>query len=239
MFQTGQPLISSQQQLEQLLNVISQRPSGNIIVNAPRGEQGAPGRQGARGFPGSSSEVSLEDIRRGIIPPSERSGVSSWLTPSLESLSPRSLKSFAFDFDNASMKSGQSYVLDQPDAPLISPPESIVSGAPIRLDDPHEDAPVEEKQEHMRVKRPKRGEEQYLSPYEIPPIDEITEQYINSLPNTAEPKSGKITLRQLADAYGITLSRDVRTNKTVVVNAIWQNVTRRRANPNLSSSAPK
>lgn len=90
-------------------------------------------------------EVSLEDIRksmRDFVPPSERSGVSSWQTPSVESLSPRSLKSFAFDFENASMKSGKSYALDLPDEPLVKPAQAAVSTSPIRLDNPHEDAPI-------------------------------------------------------------------------------------------------
>ena len=242
MVQSAQPMLSSQQQLEQLINVLGNRPSPNIIVNAPqgeRGEQGVAGRQGARGFP--APEVSMEDIRqsmRGIIPPSERSGVSSWATPSIESLSPRSLPSFAFDFENTSMRSGQSYALDLPDEQLVLPAQPAVSGAPIRLDNPHEDAPeyvAEEKQEavpRLRVPRP-RNAEQYLSPYEIPDISNITERYIQSLPNTSQAKAGKVTLRQLANAYGIELSRADFKNKTTLSTAIWNNIQQRRQNPNL------
>lgn len=36
------------------------------------------------------------------------------------------------------------FVLDQPDAPLVSAVTPLVSGAPKRLDDPHEDVPIEE-----------------------------------------------------------------------------------------------
>lgn len=268
---SAQPLLSSQQQLESLVNLLSQRQP-NIIVNAPQGEKGEKGdtgRQGARGFPAPMPEVkissplpevSLEDVRRvarGIVPPSERSGVSSWQTPSLESLSPRSLPSFAFDFENASMKSGrisegdlaiprsgtgQSYVLDLPDAPLVQPAQPAVSGAPIRLDNPHEDAPIDEKKEEavsrLKVPRP-RPAEQYLSQYEIPNIMDITEQYVQSLSNTAQPKTNKVTLRQLANAYGIQLSRADLKNKTTLSTAIWNNIQQRKQNPNLPSSLPK
>lgn len=256
---SAQPLLSSQQQLEQLTNLLSQRQP-NIIVHAPpgqqgpagpqgeqgpvgpQGEQGPAGRQGARGFPAPLPEVTLADIReslRSFIPPSERSGVSSWRTPSLESLSPRSLPSFAFDFENASMRSGQSYVLDLPDEPLVQPAQPAVSGAPVRLDNPHEDAPIDEgKEEVPRMRRP-RVAEQYLSQYEIPNIMDITEQYVQSLPNTAQPKTGKVTLRQLANAYGIQLSRADLKNKTTLSTAIWNNIQERKQNPNLPSSSPQ
>lgn len=191
--QSGQPLVSSQQQLESLVNLLSQRQP-NIIVNTPQGEKGEKGekgdtgRQGARGFPapmpevkissppwglgGTSPEVSLEDVRRvtrGIIPLSERS----WATPSIESLSPRSLPSFAFDFENASMKSGQSYVLDLPDAPLVQPAQPAVSGAPIRLDDPYEDALITKKKlafdPGVKIKRPVSAKNEEEQKYEDSP----------------------------------------------------------------------
>lgn len=177
---SAQPLIFSQQQLQQLSNL-------------------------------------LEEQRQ------QQSDIRKIATPSIDNLSPLSLKSFAFDFENDYMKSGKSYILDIPDAPLVEPDQAIVSGGPIRLDNPHEDTPIDE----------------VSTPYQIPPIDIITEKYIRNLPNTATPKSGKITLRQLANNYGIILTREDLKNKTSIVNRIWTEIQRRKANPNLSSSAPK
>ena len=275
MIQVAQPFQQSPQQLDQLINILRQRQEPpQIVINAPRGEQGSAGpageqgpagRQGARGFPGrnyepsepsepSESEVSLEDVRRvarGIAPPSERSGVSSWATPSIESgsRSPLSLRSFAFDFENASVKSGQSYVLDLPDAPLVRASQPAISNAPIRLDNPHEDVPLDEIEGKQEAKRkrpivkelPQREEEEereVLTPYQIPSIDNITEEYIRSLPVISKATTTKVTLRQLANNYGITLTRD-KKNKEQIINTIWTEIQRRKANPNLSSSAPR
>lgn len=250
MVQSAQPFVPSSQQLEQLINVLlAQRPSSNIVVQGvqgppgppgppgpqgsqglegpqgPQGLEGPTGRQGARGFPGPQGSPFIPPIQV----PIAYSDSQGFRTPSLISESGQSLPSFAFDFDNATMQSGKSYVADLPDDPLVKPASPLVSAGPQRLDDPHEDVPVEAVE----------GKREYLSPYEIPPITSVTKEYLEDLPNTAEQKGDKITLRMIRNAYGIELTRAEMRNKTKMVNALWEQIQMRVKNPAIASSAPK
>lgn len=178
-------------------------------LKGERGEPGPPGPQGPSGY----------------IPPIN---IPSYVgTPVLSESSGASLPSFAFDFDTASIgSSGKSYVADQPDEPLVKAAEPAISAGPQRLDPPHEDVPLE-------------SIEPYLSVYEIPPIDSVTLEYLNKLPNTTHQKTDKITLRMLQQSYGIQLSKGEMKNKPSMVDALWRQIQERQKNPSMSASAPK
>jgi hypothetical protein len=234
-----QPLLQSQQHLQNLIQYLAMRP-GPQGPQGPQGPEGIPGpagRQGARGFPGPAGLNGLAGPAGEVIPPIQVPPVSpiSFRTPSLESQSTASLPSFAFDFDTVTLESGKSYVADLPDAPLIGPPQPLVPAGPQRLDDPHEDAPIndEAKDAEEEVQWP------YLSVFEIPPLAIVTKEYLEQLPNTAQQKTNKITLRMIRDAYGLQLSRDELKSNQSVVDAIWRQIQERQKKPSMAASSPK
>jgi hypothetical protein len=158
LLQSFQPLLQSQQQLQNLVAQLAQRP-GPQGPQGPQGERGFFGPQGPRGFPGrdgflqqiedQSREAMVERARQ----VAEEAGlgrrgapsIAEPYTPSLESSSRSSLESFAFNFQSPlQSSSGKSFVLDQPDAPLVQPAQPAVSGGPLRLDPLHEDVPLQE-----------------------------------------------------------------------------------------------
>jgi hypothetical protein len=241
--QSGQSLLPSQQQLQSLESILSklipkEGPAGPAGPRGEKGEKGEKGEQGPRGYYFGSA------------------------TPSIESLSPVSLQSFAFDFSDDN-QSGKSYVLDQPDAPLVKAAQPAISGGPQRLDPLYEDVPlevisppssprppfelegpvIEEKQPEKRkikkpVKKPEEEDERsipYLSQYELPTNRSlITKDYIMSLPNTTEQKSGKITLRMYAQQMNIPITREQqKMNKSQLVDYLWEQ-TQSRASLGLS-----
>lgn len=81
----------------------------------------------------------------------------------------KQLNNVATFIANKPTETGKSYVLDQPDAPLVQPNQPAVSGSPIRLDDPHEDAPIPETPKKsiesilgpgVKIKKPKPAKEE-------------------------------------------------------------------------------
>jgi hypothetical protein len=203
--QTGQSLLPSQQQLQSLESILSklipkEGPAG------PRGEKGEKGEQGPRGYYFGSA------------------------TPSIESLSPVSLQSFAFDFSDDN-QSGKSFVLDQPDAPLVQAAQPAVSGGPQRLDPPHEDVPLNRVIDGVGEGKQEEGPMPYLTPYELPTDRSlITKDYITSLPNTTEQKSGKITLRMYAQQMNIPITREqLKMNKSQLVDYLWEQTLSKRS----------
>jgi hypothetical protein len=178
--------------------------------------------------------------RRGDVTPAEP------YTPSLESSTPRSLESFAFQFGIHSplqSSSGKSFVLDLPDAPLVSPAQPAVSGGPIRLDPPHEDVPLRVIDGVGEGKNPENEQEEeptlpiYLSPYEMPNVQNVTKDYINSLPRTSTAKTPKLTLKQYTVGLGIPYTRAMNSmSKEELVNYLWTQTQNRQSSSSSSSS---
>jgi hypothetical protein len=172
--QSIQPLLQSQQQLQNLIAQLAQRP-GPQGPAGPQGERGFFGPQGPRGFPGRDAflqqvedqgrEAMVEQARQ----VAEQAGlgrrgapsIAEPYTPSLESSSRSSLESFAFNIQSPlQSSSGKSFVLDQPDAPLVQPAQPAVSGGPLRLDPLHEDVPLQQLEgpeiEEKRERKPRQ-----------------------------------------------------------------------------------
>lgn len=230
LIQTAQPFQPSAQQLQQLIERLGQPgPQG---PQGPPGERGLYGPQGPRGFPGYISNINISDGFR---------------TPSLESVSDQgSIGEFAFkgleNLEKGSplaSSSGKSFVLDLPDVPLIQPDRAIIPAGPERLDNPHEDVPLQEGKEEAKEEALSEEEEPYLSPFAVPPIASITKDFLNSLPNTTKQKGNKVTLRMIRDAYGLILTGSDYKNKEAVVDALWRQIQERKTNPSMASSAPK
>jgi hypothetical protein len=197
--QTGQPLQSSQQQLQSLESILSK-----LIP-----KQGEKGEKGDKGEPAPIFNYDPSASIR---------------TPSLASSESRSsLDSFAFDFSGLD-QSGRSYVLDQPDSPLVRPSQPAVSGGAQRLDPPHEDVPLEAigegKQEEIRVE---------LNPSEVPEMNNITLAYLQQAPNTATQKKDRVSLKQIAKQYNIPIPRIIRDEgKQAIVDYLWDAIQSRR-----------
>lgn len=231
--QSIQPLLQSQQQLQNLVAQLAQRPG----PQGPQGERGFIGPQGPRGFPGRDAFLQqVEDQGRDALLQQARQvaeetglgkrgtlSVAEPYTPSLESSSRSSLPSFAFDFGIQSplqSSSGKSFVLEQPDAPLLTPAQPAVSGGPQRLDPPHEDVPlrvidgVGEGKEEDQVR--------YVSQYQMPRISDVTKEYIESLPRTSSAKTAKITLKMFTEGLGLQYTRVMdKMKKAELVDYLW------------------
>jgi hypothetical protein len=240
--QTNQPLVPSQQlqNLQQQINEVANRPLPNIIVNPPMGQP-------------------VQALRRSD---SERSDLISDMG---RNSSVSSLPSFAFDFgayDGAdrsllenignlssssseaslSSASGQSYVLDQPDSPLVLPKQPLISGSPQRLDPPHEDVPMRSLGlDADGIGEGKQEDEEYrpnLSHNIMPPLEHITKAYLLES-NKKKPSALKsVTLYQIANQYGISISREAnKLNKAQFVDYIWEQIQKRKNRPAMASSS--
>lgn len=225
-----QPLLPSQQQLQSLMIPGPQGPAG------PQGPQGPAGPPGERGSPFHFETLSNRStIDSGSSTP--------FRTPSIYASSDSSLASlpsFAFQpfvAGETFSKSARDYVADLPDSPLLLPPQPAISAGPIRLDNPHEDSPLEmagnlvDKLKDIRklAKPPGDGkeEEQPLSPYEIPSIQRITRAFLEQSPNTSSQKTSKVTLRQIAKNYNIPVPATLRT-KEAMVDYLWDMIQNRQ-----------
>ena len=141
----------------------------------------------------------------------------------------------------------QAHVADLPDAPLVQPQMALVSSLPMRMDDPHEDVPLEnldpafvqgkyeaqqeEAQQEVIPSAKKKG------PRLPPESAQATDRY-RSIPLTYEAldklifhkKTGTspnvITLQDLArQGYGLALSRELLSRgKGALINYILANV---------------
>lgn len=236
--QSVQPLLQSQQQLQNLVAQLAQRP-GPQGPQGPQGERGFIGPQGPRGFPGRDAflqqveeqgrEAMVEQARQ----VAEEAGlgrrgapsVAEPYTPSLESSSRSSLPSFAFDFGIQSplqSSSGKSFVLDQPDAPLVQAAQPAVSGAPIRLDPPHEDVPlrfIEEKEERKRQPSLQLQEEDVLElvmDEDGRPSESVMKR---NLVLKRKGKQDKITYADVTKTLGIVIPRS-QANQRGYIQAI-------------------
>lgn len=102
-------------------------------------------------------------------------------------------------------------VLDLPDAQLVQPTQPLIPAGPPRLDDPHEDVPLEELEEH--VAEEKQEAARPITAYESLYND------INRMTAAGTKSKTKMLIRDLARVLGIQLGRDV-TRKEEIVDLI-------------------
>jgi hypothetical protein len=210
-----QPSTFNQQSLEAVLQRLIPR----------QGPQGPQGLQGPQGPPGPIFNFDMDASMR-------------------SSDSRASLDSFAFDFSDLGQL-GQSYVLDQPDAPLVGPAQPAFAGGPQRLDPAHEDVPLrqlgvdeegvgEGKQEEQQQEEQQQEEQQqepipYLSPNEVPPIKFITKEFLDNAPNTSTQKTRKVTTRMIANSYDIPLSsKMLKSSKEAITTYLWSEIQKKK-----------
>jgi hypothetical protein len=215
MLQMITPLLSQRQliQPQQALQVPPQQNLEAILARLVP-QQGPPGPAGPQGLPGLPGPQGPQGPEG---PSGKRGFYFGSATPSLPS-SPVSLESFAFNFSDLN-DSGRSFILDQPDSPLVGPAQPAVSGGPQRLDPPHEDVPLEQIGEGKEEEGPN-----YINPYELPVNRSlITRDYIDSLPNTTSQKTKKLTLRMYATQMGIPFGREQNAmRKGDLVDYLWR-----------------
>jgi len=245
--QSIQPLLQSQQQLQNLIAQLAQRP-GPQGPAGPQGERGFFGPQGPRGFPGRDAFLQqVEDqgrVSAGSAEPTFREAmveqarqvaeeaglgrrgapsIAEPYTPSLESSSRSSLESFAFNIQSPlQSSSGKSFVLDQPDAPLVQPAQPAVSGGPLRLDPLHEDVPLQQLEgpeiEEKRERKPRQpalnlSEDailQLILGDDGQPSEEVMK---SNLVVKRKGKQDKITYGDVTKSLGLTIPRSEANQK--------------------------
>jgi hypothetical protein len=145
LLQSFQPLLQSQQQLQNLVAQLAQRP-GPQGPPGPQGERGFFGPQGPRGFPGRDAIENRIPSSGSSVSESRASSISESISESIPSTETSFTRYIRENYGpgSESSVSGKSFVLDQPDAPLVQPAQPAVSGGPLRLDPLHEDVPLQE-----------------------------------------------------------------------------------------------
>lgn len=118
-------------------------------------------------------------------------------------------------------------VLDQPDAPLVTPSKPLVPAGPPRLDDPHEDVPIREIEPEREVEYVAE-EKQEASQASSSSADPYEKYYSRERLEKLNLKSGDINVRTIAKhlniptSYRDDLNSPRNYTKNELINSILQ-----------------